>query len=653
MPRMMKCRTSLGSLFAALALVVFAASGASAGPAFVYALNQVNGGPNLIYGFRINPSTGALTPISGSPFSSGGTGGAGAFSEHVAYVKGRLFVVNQGSSSLSVLAVNPNTGGLTALPFSPIALSGNLACVAVHPSGSPVAVGGNAGVASLAITATSATAAPGSPFPTIGTSPYSCAFSRDGDYFYTGGSVGASTAGFAVAPNGTLTAIAGSPFDSGAPNPVGYATDAAGRLFTSTIGAGAGLRVFTTTSGALTGAIDNPFASGLTEGIQGILHPSGFYLVADRGGNGLVGVYQIAGAGAATTLSAVAGSPFSTGGTSTVALALSPDGSFLLAANANSRNLTTFRVNTSTGGLLSLGIQASNTIGSTGRITGLAVASSAAPGDFDGDGRSDLTVFRPSFGFWVTLKSGTTMGATTAWGSSADKPVVGDFDGDEQGDIAIYRPSTGAWYVLPSSPTVVPYGFNWGNSADIPVPWDYDGDGKTDIAVFRPSTGTWFVVPSTSGVPYGVFWGNSADIPTPGDYDGDRKADIAVYRPSNGTWYVIPSTTGVPYPVNWGNSADKPVAADYDGDGKTDVAVFRPSNGTWYVIPSTTGVPYGTAWGNSADIPVPADFDGDAKTDVAVYRPSNGTWYVIPSSTGVPYPFMWGNSTDIPLFRRP
>jgi hypothetical protein len=284
-------------------------------------------------------------------------------------------------------------------------------------------------------------------------------------------------------------------------------------------------------------------------------------------------------------------------------------------------------------------------------------------GDFDGDTKNDITVFRPSSGQWFVLKSGAnfTTFSTVNWGVSTDVPVPGDYDGDGKLDIAVFRPSTGQWFVLTSSSNFTAFAtYNFGVSTDIPVQADYDGDGKTDITVFRPSTGQWFILKSSTNFTlYSIYnWGLSTDKPAVGDYDGDGKADITIFRPSSGQWYVLKSSSNfTTFSVfNFGGGSDIPVPGDYDGDAKTDVAVYRPSSGTWFVLKSSTNFTsyssYG--WGVSTDIPVPGDYDGDAKTDIAVFRPSSGQWFVLKSSSGFTAfnSYNWGASSDIPINKR-
>jgi hypothetical protein len=92
--------------------------------------------------------------------------------------------------------------------------------------------------------------------------------------------------------------------------------------------------------------------------------------------------------------------------------------------------------------------------------------------------------------------------------------IRSDYDGDGKTDFAVWRPSTGQWWVIHSSDGSQ-HTQQWGAPGDIPVPGDYDGDGKTDFAVWRPSTGQWWVIHSSDGSQHTQQWGAPGDIPSP------------------------------------------------------------------------------------------------------------------------------------------
>ena len=252
----------------------------------------------------------------------------------------------------------------------------------------------------------------------------------------------------------------------------------------------------------------------------------------------------------------------------------------------------------------------------------------AKPFDFDGDGRTDFAVFRPTNAVWYLLNSRDGF-AAAQFGLQQDVIVPADYDGDGKTDVATWRPSEGNWYVQQSRA-----GFaaaKWGQAGDIPVPADYDNDGRSDFAIWRPADGVWYVSRSTGGQTYFQF-GQSGDKPVPADYDGDGRADFAVYR--NGTWYVQQSTNGFTA-LQFGLPTDIPVVADYDGDGKADFAVFRPSNGVWYRLNSASDNSFSAAqFGLPTDLPLIGDYDGDGKADLAVFRPETGTTFVQGSTAG-------------------
>jgi CubicO group peptidase (beta-lactamase class C family) len=266
--------------------------------------------------------------------------------------------------------------------------------------------------------------------------------------------------------------------------------------------------------------------------------------------------------------------------------------------------------------------------------------------DFDGDGKADLSVFRPSAGSWYITNSSNNALIAAQFGANGDLIAPADFDADGRTDVSVFRPADGGWYRLNSSNNTFS-AFQFGANGDLPVPGDFDGDQKADICVYRPSAGSWYRVNSSNNQFVAAQFGIAEDKPLAADFDGDRKADLAVYRPSNGTWYRINSSSDTFTPNQFGTPEDKPVPADFDGDGKADLAVYRPSVGDWYIINSTNASFTATHFGVTEDKPAPADFDGDGKADLVVYRPSSGSWYLLRTAAGFTG-IQFGANGDIP-----
>ncbi|MCU0240145.1 MAG: hypothetical protein MUC29_11950 [Pyrinomonadaceae bacterium] len=280
-------------------------------------------------------------------------------------------------------------------------------------------------------------------------------------------------------------------------------------------------------------------------------------------------------------------------------------------------------------------------VGGTGNDV-VITRTNLAPFDFDGDGKSDVSIFRN--GLWSELLSGNGSNQSVQFGLPTDKIVPADFDGDTKTDVAVYR--DGNWYYLRSidnSFVAVPFG----QTGDVPMPNDFDGDGRADVAVFRPSNGVWYQIRSLDNSFFAQQFGNNQDKPLMGDYDGDGRGDLAVFR-NDGNWYFWMSATSSFVGFPYGLGTDTPVPADYDGDGKTDAAIYRPALDPnlpdFYILNSSGGLS-GASWGVPGDVPVVADYDGDGRGDMSVFRPSTSGWYLLQSNLGFSS-VIFGQSSD-------
>ncbi len=156
----------------------------------------------------------------------------------------------------------------------------------------------------------------------------------------------------------------------------------------------------------------------------------------------------------------------------------------------------------------------------------------AIPGDYDGDGKADLAGYRrdnstpqADLTFYIKLSSNGSWIVEKFGYQRADFVLPGDYDGDGKTDIAVWRGATeygnGMWYWHRSSDGKYDQ-MKWGYTlaSDYAVPGDYDGDGKTDIAVYRRAgsypnfeTQSYFYINESSNGFAAIPWGSATDVP--------------------------------------------------------------------------------------------------------------------------------------------
>jgi hypothetical protein len=300
--------------------------------------------------------------------------------------------------------------------------------------------------------------------------------------------------------------------------------------------------------------------------------------------------------------------------------------------------------------------------------------------DYDADNRSDFAIWRPSVGgnyyyFQPSETASNTFDRMRTWefriGDVGDIPVPGDYDGDGKADICIWRSSNHTFYYLPSSlengatgsnpllaPNVNP-NYNvapiaivvaQSASGDIPVPGDFDGDGASDFVLRRDNNHTFYYRLSRNGTESTFSFGDPGDVPISADYDGDGITDFALRRSTNFKFYVFQSSTQTTVDFALGNPTDVPIPGDYDGDNKADYALWRPSTHQFFVRSSSNGGLTTIDFGMTNDIATPGDYNGDGNMDLGLRRTSDGTfrWRTMAApNENVFGP--WGNNNDVPI----
>jgi 6-phosphogluconolactonase (cycloisomerase 2 family) len=218
-----------------------------------------NGGSSDISGYVVDPVSGALTSIPGSPFATGAMPQAVAIDPQGEF----LYVANNGSNDLWVYFVNASGGRLSPW-YAPYTTGNGPSAVAVDPSGKFVYVAnsGSNDISAYAIDQGRLAPVAGSPFASGG-NPHGLAFGASGRYLYTANLTGrnSTVSGFGIDPvSGALTMLDGSPYPVAVDHAM--ATDRGGAYLYVTVGGNVVGYGIDDATGALSALAGFPVAAG-------------------------------------------------------------------------------------------------------------------------------------------------------------------------------------------------------------------------------------------------------------------------------------------------------------------------------------------------------------------------------------------------------
>jgi FG-GAP-like repeat len=318
---------------------------------------------------------------------------------------------------------------------------------------------------------------------------------------------------------------------------------------------------------------------------------------------------------------------------------------------------------------------------------GLAKVVYPFTGDFNGDARTDVALFRLAPG-WKTMPvafangdgswhiTNSDIGDFAGWlATPGVQAVTGDFAGDGLTDVALIRWEAG-WKTIPvafangdgswriSNSDVGDFA-GWAATPGVYVlTGDFDGDTRTDVALIRRAGGGWKTMPVAFANGDGSWRITNSDVgdfagwaATPGvyvltgDFDGDTRTDVALIRREagwktmpvafangDGSWRITNSDIGDF--ADWARDDYKVhvLTGDFDDNRRTDVALIR-KDGAWTTMPVAFANGDGSWRITNSDIgdfakranhlteggwEVTGHFNRDGRTDVAIIGGDNG-----------------------------
>ncbi|MGC4098507.1 MAG: beta-propeller fold lactonase family protein [Nitrospira sp.] len=283
-----------------------------------------------------------------------------------------VYVTNNGSNTVSGYSINPSTGGLTVIPGSPFANVSAPSAMVVSSNGF-FAYAANSQTNNVAAfrVGTNGALLFGVSTP-VGTTPRALAISRDSRFLYVANSGSDSVTAFNIGTAGVLTRIpptAGNPnpASAGGSAPVAVTISPAGRfLYVANRADNTVMAFQIETSGLLTqvppaGPGSNPISVSGTGPTGLAMSSNGQFLYVTNGASNNVTAFQVEPSGLLTLVPTTGPNPnpVPTGGATPNGIAVAPNGAYLYIANEEG-NVSAFAIGGN--GLLTLVPSSGNTL---------------------------------------------------------------------------------------------------------------------------------------------------------------------------------------------------------------------------------------------------------------------------------------------------
>jgi hypothetical protein len=285
------------------------------------------------------------------------------------------------------------------------------------------------------------------------------------------------------------------------------------------------------------------------------------------------------------------------------------------------------------------------------------------PGDFTGDGRTDVFFYAPGAPMdylWEASGAGAGFVTRPFPVNGVYVPTAGDYDGDGVDDLYFFGPGTAPdhkWY------------FDEGGASYTSVPdpafaasttttrsGDFDGNGVDDVLFYTPTGGdaVWRHTAGGAHTSVPLVLGGASNV-TVGDVDGDGRTDIYQQSTITGGTNLLLGDSGGGFTIRPDSAVRtyRPIMGDFSCDLRADVFMYQPGPAPDVLWRGRSGIaPYFVKGAAALGIngsylyPFTGDFDGNGCEDVFWYQPGAGAdWVWLNDAIGwhLPTSTIWGS----------